>query len=258
MIDPPLPASIMGGTVALIVFHTGQVDVDNQLPALLGQFPHAAACHRPRVGDDHVQPPEPAHALIDDVVHAFVVERAKHLHIGLAPLNVMFSRRPDALGPLEPMRSGGTVLDFEEADPEVDVFGIGKVEDLTWKGLLDLGTCTECGRCQSQCPAWATGKPLSPKRPLAGTAEANGAIDPEVIWSHTNCGACVDERGNPWAWPKTSGWNGSPSRTSRPPSSTAASPATWNTCTGSAAPGHWKTGRRRPPRPSPSCCTPRT
>ena len=62
------------------------------------------------------------------------------------------------------MRSGGKVLDFEEADPDTDVFGIGKVEDLTWKGFLDLGTCTECGRCQSQCPAWATGKPLSPKQ----------------------------------------------------------------------------------------------
>ena len=93
-----------------------------------------------------------------------VVTYSKHLHIFLAPLNVMFSRRPDALGPLEPMRSGGKVLDFEEADPDTDVFGIGKVEDLSWKGMLDLGTCTECGRCQSQCPAWVTGKPLSPKQ----------------------------------------------------------------------------------------------
>jgi Fe-S oxidoreductase len=165
------------------------------------------------------------------VVLAFlvIVTYSKHLHIFLAPLNVMFSRRPDALGPLEPMRSAGKVLDFEEADPDTDVFGIGKVEDLSWKGFLDLGTCTECGRCQSQCPAWATGKPLSPKqlildlrdhafakapyllaseeervtlapdilelaqRPLVGTAEENGVIDPEVIWSCTNCGACVEE-----------------------------------------------------------------
>ena len=158
-----------------------------------------------------------------------IVTYSKHLHIGLAPLNVLFSRRPNALGPLEPMRSGGKVLDFEEADPDADVFGIGKVEDLTWKGMLDLGTCTECGRCQSQCPAWATGKPLSPKqvildlrdhafakapyllaseeerkslpepvraeaaRPLVGTVEENGVIDPDVIWSCTNCGACVEE-----------------------------------------------------------------
>src|ERR1700744_1431928 len=148
-----------------------------------------------------------------------VVAYSKHLHIGLAPLNVMFSRRPDALGPLEPMRSGGKGLDFEEADPDTDTFGIGKVEDLTWKGMLDLGTCTECGRCQSQCPAWVTGKLLSPKqlildlrdhafakapylladedgrvglsaaalaeaeRPLVGTEEQHGVIDPEVIWA---------------------------------------------------------------------------
>src|ERR1700754_1903836 len=92
-----------------------------------------------------------------------VVTYSKHLHIFLAPLNVMFSRRPDALGPLEPMRSAGKGLDCEEADPDIDVFGMGKVEDLSWKVMLDLGTCTECGRCQSQCPAWATGKPLSPK-----------------------------------------------------------------------------------------------
>jgi Fe-S oxidoreductase len=158
-----------------------------------------------------------------------VVTYSKHLHIGLAPLNILFSRRPDGLGPLEPMRSGGKVLDFEEADPDTDVFGIGKVEDLTWKGMLDLGTCTECGRCQSQCPAWVTGKPLSPKqlildlrdhafakapyllateegrvtlsaevlaeaqRPLVGGADVNGVIDPEVIWACTNCGACVNE-----------------------------------------------------------------
>jgi Fe-S oxidoreductase len=161
---------------------------------------------------------------------AVIVVYSKHLHIALAPLNVMFSRRPNALGPLEPMRSNGKVLDFEEADPDTDVFGLGKIEDFTWKGLLDMGTCTECGRCQSQCPAWATGKPLSPKqvildlrdhafakapyllassdeerdklpdavkaeaeRPLVGTKDDNGVIDPDVLWSCTNCGACVEE-----------------------------------------------------------------
>src|ERR1700735_2530182 len=165
------------------------------------------------------------------VVMAFavIVVYSKHLHIALAPLNVLYGRKPDALGALPPMRSNGKVLDFEEADPDVDVFGLGKIEDFSWKGLLDMGTCTECGRCQSQCPAWATGKPLSPKqvildlrdhafakapylltaedqrenlpedvlalaaRPLVGTAEENGVIDPEVLWSCTNCGACVEE-----------------------------------------------------------------
>jgi Fe-S oxidoreductase len=164
------------------------------------------------------------------VVMAFavIVVYSKHLHIALAPVNVLFSRRPNALGALEPMRSNGKVLDFEEADPDTDVFGLGKIEDFTWKGLLDMATCTECGRCQSQCPAWATGKPLSPKqvildlrdhafakapyllaasdeereklpeavkqeaeRPLVG--KDGGVIDPDVIWSCTNCGACVEE-----------------------------------------------------------------
>jgi len=158
------------------------------------------------------------------------VTYSKHLHIALAPVNVLFSRRPDGLGALQPMRSNGRVLDFEEADPDTDVFGRGKIEDFTWKGLLDMATCTECGRCQSQCPAWATGKPLSPKtlimdlrdhalakapwllagsdeeraalpahikkeaeRPLVGDAAAGGVIDPDVLWSCTNCGACVQE-----------------------------------------------------------------
>jgi Fe-S oxidoreductase len=158
------------------------------------------------------------------------VTYSKHLHIAIAPLNILFSRRPNGLGALQPMRSNGHILDFEEADPEVDIFGLGKIEDMSWKGMLDLATCTECGRCQSQCPAWATGKPLSPKllvlelrdhafakapwllagsdeerealpdsvkaeaaRPLVGGSDVNGVIDPEVLWSCTNCGACVEE-----------------------------------------------------------------
>ena len=91
------------------------------------------------------------------------VTYSKHLHIALAPLNVLFSRARTRSAPLQPMRSGGKVLDFEEADPDDDVFGRGKIEDFTWKGMLDFATCTECGRCQSQCPAWNTDKPLSPK-----------------------------------------------------------------------------------------------
>ena len=72
------------------------------------------------------------------MVFLVIVVYSKHLHIFLAPVNVLFSRRPDALGALEPMRSNGTVLDFEEADPDTDVFGLGKIEDFTWKGLLDM------------------------------------------------------------------------------------------------------------------------
>ena len=87
---------------------------------------------------------------------------SKHLHIFAAPLNVLFSRRPNGLGPLLPMYSGTEKIDFE--DPSDDaIFGRGTIEDFTWKGNLDFATCTECGRCQSQCPAWNTEKPLSPK-----------------------------------------------------------------------------------------------
>jgi Fe-S oxidoreductase len=91
-----------------------------------------------------------------------IVLHSKHLHIFVAAPNVAFSRRPDALGPLLEMYSGTERIDFE--DPADDaVFGRGRIEDFTWKGLLDFATCTECGRCQSQCPAWNTEKPLSPK-----------------------------------------------------------------------------------------------
>ncbi|HEX2286991.1 MAG TPA: (Fe-S)-binding protein, partial [Mycobacterium sp.] len=189
-----------------------------------------------------------------------IVLHSKHLHIGLAPINVTFKRLPNGLGPLLPVEYKGEPIDFE--DPAEDaVLGRGKIEDFTWKGYLDFTTCTECGRCQSQCPAWNTGKPLSPKlvimdlrdhmfakapyilgnkpipgdepvaeeltsaeggyvethrdehdhvpesgfgrvpadspqqatRPLVGTAEQGGVIDPDVLWSCTTCGACVEQ-----------------------------------------------------------------
>ncbi|MFJ6659557.1 (Fe-S)-binding protein [Streptomyces sp. NPDC091377] len=157
--------------------------------------------------------------------------------------NIWFKRNADgepSLGALLPMTSGGKPIDFEDPGDD-DVFGVSQVEQFSWKGLLDFSTCTECGRCQSQCPAWNTGKPLSPKllimslrdhahakapyllagggktvegeekasaeqladvpaaalaeaeRPLIGTLEDNGVIDPDVLWSCTTCGACVEQ-----------------------------------------------------------------
>ncbi len=159
------------------------------------------------------------------VVMAFLVfvTYSKHLHIIFAPFNVYFARKPDGLGPLLPMYSGDHRIDFENPSEE-DNFGRGRIEDFTMKGLLDLATCTECGRCQSACPAWNTGKVLNPKliitdlrdhlfesaprllsgdgtgaqaaasmRPLVGLAEEGGVIDPEALWACTNCGACVNE-----------------------------------------------------------------
>ncbi|HEX2704189.1 MAG TPA: (Fe-S)-binding protein, partial [Candidatus Lustribacter sp.] len=89
-------------------------------------------------------------------------------HRFLAFFNIFFKRHADgrtALAALQPILVGGQALDFEKVDElgEDDALGVGKIEDFTWKGLLDFTTCTECGRCQSQCPAWNTDKPLSPK-----------------------------------------------------------------------------------------------
>jgi len=91
-----------------------------------------------------------------------IVLHSKHLHIITAPVNVALSRQPNSLGGLQMMRSEGALIDFEEADEDTRL-GVGNVRDFTWKTLLDFTSCTECGRCQSVCPAWATGKPLSPK-----------------------------------------------------------------------------------------------
>jgi Fe-S oxidoreductase len=147
----------------------------------------------------------------------FVVH-SKHLHIIAAPINVATSRRPRALGPLYSTPN----MDMENVD-ENTVFGAGHIEDLSWKQLLDLATCTECGRCQDACPAWNTGKPLSPKLVimslrdnlfsagprLLGAKGANGSnadgdgnnaptlvpetITPDVLWSCLTCGACVEQ-----------------------------------------------------------------
>ncbi|TWE11392.1 (Fe-S)-binding protein [Rudaeicoccus suwonensis] len=89
-------------------------------------------------------------------------------HRFLAFANIWTKRNADgrtALGALQPMVVDGqpvTMESLEELDEDVS-FGVGAAEDFTWKGLLDFTTCTECGRCQSQCPAWNTEKPLSPK-----------------------------------------------------------------------------------------------
>jgi Fe-S oxidoreductase len=83
---------------------------------------------------------------------------SKHLHIITASLNVLFNA-----GPSRPRGALKKIdIDIENMSEE-DVIGAGKITDLTWKQLLDTYSCTECGRCQAACPAWNTGKPLSPK-----------------------------------------------------------------------------------------------
>jgi Fe-S oxidoreductase len=99
------------------------------------------------------------------LVFAILVVHSKHLHIFVAPINVLFGRKPVALGAMKPLMVEGKPFDMEmvESMDEETSIGIGKVDDFSWKGMLDFATCTECGRCQDQCPAWNTDKPLSPK-----------------------------------------------------------------------------------------------
>ncbi|MGZ5306244.1 MAG: (Fe-S)-binding protein, partial [Actinomycetota bacterium] len=136
---------------------------------------------------------------------------SKHLHIITSAINVWFaSTRPR--GALEPLR-----IDMEKLESGEQSLGAETLSDLTRKELLDLYACTECGRCQSVCPAWNTGKPLSPKllimdlrdhlfeegpnvlqRLAAGetpdeVALVPGIVDDDVVWSCTTCGACVQE-----------------------------------------------------------------
>ncbi|MGZ4430548.1 MAG: heterodisulfide reductase-related iron-sulfur binding cluster [Gaiellales bacterium] len=135
---------------------------------------------------------------------------SKHLHIVTAAFNVFFGRTRSR-GRLEPLR-------FDDDVPEDEIrLGAGTVADLTWKEVVDTFSCTECGRCQDACPAWATGKALSPKLLIMGlrdhvfehgpgllAARAEGeapetpplvpdAVTDEVVWDCVTCGACIQE-----------------------------------------------------------------
>jgi Fe-S oxidoreductase len=146
-----------------------------------------------------------AHVLIILSFLAYL-PHSKHLHIATAAVNVFFaSTRPR--GHLEPLR-------FDVPDDEMR-FGAGTVPDMTWKQTLDTFSCTECGRCQDVCPAWTTGKELSPKllimalrdqvfaegpalvRKPDGEFEAAplvpNAVKDEIVWDCVTCGACVRE-----------------------------------------------------------------
>ena len=94
-------------------------------------------------------------------------------HRFLAFFNIWLKREASgrtALGALRPMMVDGQPIDFEAIEDldEDATLGVATITDFTWKGLLDFTTCTECGRCQSQCPAWNTEKPLSPKLLVMG------------------------------------------------------------------------------------------
>lgn len=94
-------------------------------------------------------------------VYAFVAlfPYTKFFHILTSPLNLFFARTARPKGALE---SVGDLEKMMESGQEFSL-GLGTIKDYTWKNLLDLDACTQCGRCQDACPAYLSGKPLSPK-----------------------------------------------------------------------------------------------
>jgi Fe-S oxidoreductase len=134
---------------------------------------------------------------------------SKHLHIVTSAFNVWFSSTKPR-GALTPLP-----IDLERLESGEQALGAATIADLNRKSLLDLYACTECGRCQGACPAWNTGKPLSPKllimnlrdhlleegpRILAGSEDGHepaplvpDVVDDDVLWACTTCGACMEE-----------------------------------------------------------------
>lgn len=128
---------------------------------------------------------------------------SKHAHLFMAPLNYMTKPERAALGALEP-------LDFE--DESIEQFGARRLFDLPKTHILDAFACIMCNRCQDVCPAYVTGKELSPSALEVNkryyirermAALANGpdndnaglldyAISESAVWACTTCGACVD------------------------------------------------------------------
>lgn len=145
------------------------------------------------------------HWLHNIVVLAFLayIPFSKHLHVVTALPNLFFKQD----------RTKGRIekLDLENEDAES--FGIIRINDFTKKELLELTACTECGRCQEACPAYNTGKPLSPKKVILDLKKHlfevgdalrtdpktelkkklyGDVIEHDVLWSCTTCFACEE------------------------------------------------------------------
>ena len=121
------------------------------------------------------------------------IPESKHRHMFLAAPNVYFRS-------IEPKGQ------IPRLDAETPPTAVHKIEEFSWKDMLDLYSCTECGRCQSVCPAYAAGLPLNPKTLITdlrdhlietahGTAKRSligGVIAEETLWACTTCHACMD------------------------------------------------------------------
>ena len=129
----------------------------------------------------------------------------KHFHVITSVFNVFFMRLKK--GNVKPVKYG---VSDDQLD-ELESFGVKKLEDFTWKQLLDFYTCADCGRCSDQCPANAVGRPLSPRfitikgrdkmfknypltdKPLESELLIGDIYTEDEIWSCTTCGACEQE-----------------------------------------------------------------
>ncbi len=129
---------------------------------------------------------------------------SKHLHLLAAAPNVF----------LKPLQREKAIAVTDIEDEEAETFGLGKVSELNWKNVLNLYACTECGRCEEQCPASNTGKPLSPKElihdfkvdlldqarrllekkydDVPPIVREDSGVTGDVLWSCTTCRACED------------------------------------------------------------------
>jgi Fe-S oxidoreductase len=132
----------------------------------------------------------------------------KHFHVITSLFNVFFMRIDR--GNIKPVQHGVT----EEELDDLESFGVKKLEDFTWKHILDFYSCADCGRCSDNCPANAVGRPLSPRfisikgrdlafmnypiypygAPFKKSADLIGTTyEEDEIWSCTTCGACEQE-----------------------------------------------------------------
>lgn len=129
---------------------------------------------------------------------------SKHLHLLAAAPNVFFKR----------LEVEASIAKTDIEDENAETFGLGRVNEFNWRNVLNLYACTECGRCEELCPAWETGKPLSPKKmihdlkiDLLGQSSLilggnnddilpiirdDSEVTGDVLWSCTSCRSCED------------------------------------------------------------------